>query len=266
MGNMGGHMTRNLVQNGYEVKGFDLSKESLNKAEQNGVIPKTTIAEAVDDVDFVVTCLPRTHDVQKALTDPKEGVFNLAKKGTMICDTSTISPVAAKELSFTAIEHGMRFLDTPMTGGTPAAEAGNLTFMVGSQDQDDFDKAHKFLQGMGQTIIRCGGPGDGGIAKLVNNLILGALMVASSEGLAFGEKLGIDAKTLHKVLLSASSNNICFDKFNPYPGIVDYAPSSRDYQGGFQTALIRKDLQLALDQAADAGCSMKVTEVCRNVF
>lgn len=151
----------------------------------------------------------------------------------MICDTSTISPVAAKELSFAAIEHGLRFCDTPMTGGTPAAEAGTLTFMVGSQNQEDFDKAHSVLQGMGKTIIKCGGPGDGGIAKLVNNLILGALMVASSEGMAFGEKLGIDAKTLNKVMLSASGNNICFDKFCPYPGVVDYAPSSRDYSGGF---------------------------------
>jgi len=86
---------------------------------------------------------------------------------------------------------------------------------------------------MGKAIIRCGGPGDGGVAKLVNNLILGALMVASSEGLAFGEKLGIDAKTLHKVLQASSSYNVCFDKFNPYPGIVESAPSSRDYKGGF---------------------------------
>ena len=113
---------------------------------------------------------------------------------------------------------------------------------------------------MGKTVIHCGGPGDGGAAKLVNNMILGIMMIASSEGLALGEKLGIDAKTLHTVLTASSANNWCLNQYNPYPGIVDTAPSSRDYAGGFQTALIRKDLALASDAALEVGASVKVME------
>ena len=99
LGNMGIPMTRNLVKSGYDVTGFDLSQESLIKAEEVGVNPASSISEAVKDVDFVITCLPRTHDVQKALTDPFDGVFKFANQGTMILDTSTISPAAAKELN-----------------------------------------------------------------------------------------------------------------------------------------------------------------------
>lgn len=99
LGNMGIPMTRNLVNSGYHVKGFDLSQQSLNRAEEIGVQPAHTIAEAVQDVDFVISCLPRTHDVQKAMTDPVDGVFKFANQGTMILDTSTISPTAAKELN-----------------------------------------------------------------------------------------------------------------------------------------------------------------------
>lgn len=113
-----------------------------------------------------------------------------------------------------------------MAGGTGGAQSGTLTFMVGSQREEDFNMAKKILEAMGKKVIHCGGPGDGGVAKLVNNLILGAMMVASCEGLALGEKLGIDAKTLHQVLSSSSADNICLHNYNPYPGIVDSAPSS----------------------------------------
>lgn len=151
----------------------------------------------------------------------------------MILDTSTISPIASKELSAQALVHEMKFCDTPMSGGTPGAENGTLTFMVGAQDQADFDKAKHCLEGMGKTIIHCGGPGDGGGAKLVNNMILGMMMVATSEGLALGEKLGVDAKILHTVLNASSSSNWCMNQFNPFPGVVSTAPSTRDYAGGF---------------------------------
>lgn len=153
-----------------------------------------------------------------------------------------------------------------MAGGTGGAQAGTLTFMVGAEKEDDFNKARVLLEAIGKKVIHCGGPGDGGVAKLVNNLILGAMMVASCEGLALGEKLGIDAKTLHQVLTSSSANNICLNNYNPYPGIVDSAPSSKDYIGGFQTGLIKKDLQLAIDSGNEVGSQMKITEFCRGIF
>lgn len=154
----------------------------------------------------------------------------------------------------------MTFCDTPMAGGTPGALNGTLTFMVGAKNTTDFEKASHVLNAMGKTIVHCGQPGDGESTKLVNNLILGIMMVATSEGIALGEKLGIDAKILHQTLTASSSNNICMHIYNPYPGIVDGVPSSRDYAGGFQVGLIRKDLALAIDSAKDAGASVKITE------
>lgn len=132
--------------------------------------------------------------------------------------------------------------------------------MVGAKNTSDFEKASLLLSSMGKTIIHCGQPGDGEVAKLVNNLILGIMMVASSEGVALGEKLGIDAKVLHQVLTASSANNMCLNAYNPYPGIVESAPGSRDYIGGFQVGLIRKDLALAIDCAKEAGASVKITE------
>lgn len=154
----------------------------------------------------------------------------------------------------------MTFCDTPMAGGTPGAANASLTFMVGAKNISDFEKASLLLNAMGKTIIHCGQPGDGEVAKLVNNLILGIMMVASSEGVALGEKLGIDAKVLHQVLTASSANNICLNTYNPYPGIVESTSGSRDYEGGFQVGLIRKDLGLAIECAKEAGASVKITE------
>lgn len=133
MGNMGLPMATNLVKNGFEVKGFDLSEQTRTKAKGVGIIPVSTIAEASKDVDFIVTSLPRTSDVEKVLTD-KGGIFENAKEGTFIADSSTISPIAAKEFAEKAKKHKMRYIDTPMSGGVNGATKGTLTFMVGAEN------------------------------------------------------------------------------------------------------------------------------------
>ena len=112
--------------------------------------------------------------------------------------------------------------------------------------------------GMGANFFHCGGPGTGEIAKLTNNLILGISMVASAEGMAIGEKLGIDAKILNEIMIVSSAKSWCIDTYNPKPGILPNVPSSNDYKGGFAAALIAKDMRLAIDAAegADARTDM----------
>jgi len=152
------------------------------------------MADAVKDVDWVVTCLPKTDHVADALRSP-EGIFANASEGTFICDVSTISPVASAEFAAEAPKHKMTFIDTPMSGGVTGAEAGTLTFMIGAEPEQ-YEKSKELLMGMGKNCFHCGGPGNGEIAKLVNNLILGITMIGVSEGFAIGEKLGADPKLL----------------------------------------------------------------------
>lgn len=153
------------------------------------------VAGTVSDVDYVITALPRTADVEKVLT-MDGGIFANASKGTVICDTSTISPVASREFHADAKKHDMLFVDTPMSGGIMGAHAGTLTFMVGAANDEEFNKCVPVLEGMGKKTFNCGGPGNGEVAKICNNLILGIQMVAVSEGFALGTSLGIDAKIM----------------------------------------------------------------------
>jgi 3-hydroxyisobutyrate dehydrogenase len=136
------------------------------------VAPVTTIKEAAEQVDYLVTSLPRTNDVEQVLLS-EGGVFASADEGTFICDSSTISPMAAKEFSRQAKEHKMTYCDAPMSGGIMGAANGTLTFMVGAEGLEEFEKAKIVLEGMGKNIIHCGDPGAGEIAKIANNLILG---------------------------------------------------------------------------------------------
>jgi len=248
MGNMGLSMASNLAKNGFEVKGYDLSEKSLEKAEKMGITPCTTIKDVASDVDYIVSSLPRTQDVEEVLYKDG-GIFESANKGTCIVDTSTISPIAVKDFSNDAKKKEMIFCDSPMSGGVMGAANGTLTFMVGSQNSEDFEHAKIVLLGMGKNIFHCGLPGTGEIAKISNNMILGIQMVAVSEGLAMGEKLGIDPKVLSNILQVSTSNCWAVGATNPRPGVMEGSPASNNYQGGFQLALMRKDLSLALECA-----------------
>lgn len=151
----------------------------------------------------------------------------------MICDTSTISPLGSKDFSKNSVEAGMVYMDSPMSGGVMGAEKQTLAFMVGANSQEDFDKASVVLKGMGKTVFHCGEAGTGSIAKLSNNLILGIHMAACSEGMALGEKLGIDPKKLMEILAVSTSSCFCINVSNPRPGNLPAAPASNNYDGGF---------------------------------
>lgn len=153
----------------------------------------------------------------------------------------------------------MVFMDTPMSGGIVGARNQTLTFMVGGS-VENFEKARPLLEGMGKNLFHCGGPGTGEIAKLTNNLILGISMVATAEGMAIGEKLGIDPKVLKEILSVSTARNWCIDTYNPRPGNIPGTPASRNYEGGFMVELIRKDLALALEALKETDAKSDMTE------
>lgn len=265
LGNMGLPMTQNLVQRGFQVKAYDLNPQTLEKCSEivrqsfsylyshllsnrmlnydlQGVKPAKSVAETSQDVnlipfmifnqvDYIITSVPATKDVEELLKSP-DGIFKNAQKGTFILDTSTISPIASKDFAAEAKKQNLVFIDTPMSGGITGAHAGTLTFMVGS-DKEHFEQAKHVLLGMGKNVFHCGGPGTGEIAKICNNLILGINMIALSEGLSLGEKLGIDPKVLSNIIAVSTGRSWCVDTYNPRPGVLENVPSSRNYNGGF---------------------------------
>jgi 3-hydroxyisobutyrate dehydrogenase len=160
------------------------------------------------------------------------GIFENANPGTVIIDTSTINPMASKDFAADAKKKGFLYIDSPMSGGIVGASAGTLTFMVGCE-KENFEIAKHCLMGMGKNVFHCGGPGTGEIAKICNNLMLGIEMIAVSEGLSLGEKLGIDPKVLSEIVSVSTGRCWAIDTYNPRPGMLENVPSSRNYSGGF---------------------------------
>jgi len=153
-----------------------------------------------------------------------------------------------------------------MSGGTTGAENATLTFMVGCDTNEEFEAAKSVLVGMGKNFFHCGGPGTGEIAKLTNNLVLGITMVGTAEGMAIGEKLGIDPHVLQQVMAVSSARSWSVDVMCPRPGILPNAPSSHDYNGGFAVGLIKKDMNLAKGAAKKVQADTSMLESAMDYY
>ncbi len=252
VGNMGGGMAANLVRAGHVVRAFDLAPEALDRARANGCAVVATAAEAATAADAVVTMLPAGAHVRAAY----EGeLFAAAAPGAVLIDCSTIDVATAKHVGEAAATRGLAMVDAPVSGGTAAADAGTLTFMVGGPEAA-FAAARPVLENMGRAVIHAGGAGMGQAAKICNNMILGATMVATCEAFVLAEKLGLDAQTFFDISSKASGQSWSMTSYCPVPGPVPAAPSNRDYRGGFAAGLMLKDLKLAMDAAQGAGASV----------
>ncbi len=245
LGNMGGGMAANLVKAGHSVNAFDLSDTALAAAQSNGCAMFTDAIEAVAGVDAVVTMLPNGGIVDAFYHD---NVFRHAPPSAILIDCSTIDVGTAKSVAkYAAIaEHEM--VDAPVSGGIAAANAGTLTFMVGGTDTA-FTRAQPILSAMGKAVIHAGQAGAGQAAKICNNMILGANMIATCEAFVMAGKLGLDAQTFYDIASKASGQSWSMTSYCPVPGVGPVTPADNDYQGGFAAALMLKDLKLATDEA-----------------
>ena len=250
LGNMGGKMAHNLLKAGLTVYGFDLSEVAIQHFTEAGGIVAHNPQEAARHADVVITMLPAAKHVKDVYLG-ENGVLAVLKAGALCIDSSTIDPQSIKDIAHIAAEQNIQVCDAPVSGGTIGAQAGTLTFMVGSDDLT-FEQVKTVLAPMGKNIVHCGDVGAGQIAKICNNLILGISMVAVAEGMALGAKLGIDPKALAGVINSSSGRCWSSEVCNPWPDISENAPASRDYQGGFATQLMLKDLGLAIEAAGQA--------------
>lgn len=264
LGNMGLPMACNLIKAGFNVRGFDLSSQALDALVAAGGMRCAHAAQAVEGADVVVTMLPASKHVRALWIGP-ESLLGQVKPGALLIDCSTISAATAREVSKAAAEQGVDLIDAPVSGGTLGAEAGTLTFMVGGS-AEQVERARPVLEKMGKRILHAGASGAGQTAKACNNMLLGIIMVGTSEALQLGIANGLDPKVLSDIIGGSSGANWVLSVNNPCPGTIETAPSARGYSGGFATDLMLKDLGLAVEAATDAGASVPLGGLARNLF
>ena len=251
LGNMGGPMAHNLLKAGHQLTVFDLSEAAVSNLVEAGASAAPSIAAlAGSDVEMIITMLPAAQHV-KGVYLGEDGLLAKVAPEVRLIDSSTIDPMSAREVATAAAAKGNRMIDAPVSGGTGGAAAGTLTFMVGGE-QADFDAALPVLQAMGKNIVYCGPSGNGQVAKVANNMLLGISMIGAAEAMNLGVSLGMDPKVLAGIINTSSGRCWSTDTYNPYPGVLENAPASRGYSGGFGTDLMLKDLGLATEAAKQA--------------
>ncbi|MFC7290584.1 3-hydroxyisobutyrate dehydrogenase [Hirschia litorea] len=254
LGNMGGPMANNLVGAGHKVHVFDLSEAAVEKLVNAGAysVPDLRSFDG-SDVDAIITMLPSGKHVRSVYTS-EQGLPDSFKAGVLNIDCSTIDVDSAREVGKTLEARGQLFVDAPVSGGTAAAQAGTLTFMVGGT-AIAYEKAKVFLDVMGKNIFHAGATGNGQVAKICNNMLLGIHMIGTCEAFNLAEKLGLDAQTFFDISSTASGQNWSMTSYCPAPGPVESAPSNREYKPGFAAAMMLKDLRLAQEAAHAAKAS-----------
>jgi len=246
LGNMGSGMAANLARVGHVVKAFDLSKDALAQAKAKGCAPCASIREAVADADAVVTMLPNGKIVAQVYA---EDVIGHAPRSATLIDCSTIDVDTAVQVARDVAKRGgYEMVDAPVSGGIAAATAASLTFMVGGTPSA-FGHAEPILAAMGKAVIHAGKSGAGQAAKICNNMILGATMIATCEAFVMAQKLGLDLKTFYDISSKASGQSWSMTSYCPVPGVGPQSPADKGYQGGFATNLMLKDLLLAMEAA-----------------
>jgi 3-hydroxyisobutyrate dehydrogenase len=262
LGNMGGGMAANLVKAGHQVRAFDLATEALDKAKGNGCETFSTVREAVQGVDAVVSMLPNGAIVAKVFEDD---IIGHAPTSALLLDCSTIDVDTARKVEAAAEKAGYAMVDAPVSGGIAAANGGTLTFMVGGTDEA-FARAQAVLEPMAKAVIHAGASGSGQVAKMCNNMLLAIHMIGTCEALALAEKAGLDPQKFYEI--SSKSTGYCWslNDYTPAPGIGATSPADNGYQGGFASALMLKDLRLAMAGAQSSGATVPLGKHATEIY
>ncbi len=252
LGHMGAPMATNLLKAGYLLNVFDLVQSAVDGLVAAGASAARSARDAVQGADVVISMLPASQHVEGLYLDD-DGLLAHIAPGTLVLECSTIAPTSARKVHAAARERGLAMLDAPVSGGTAGAAAGTLTFMVGG-DAEALEKARPLFEAMGRNIFHAGPDGAGQVAKVCNNQLLAVPMIGTAEAMALGVANGLEAKVLAEIMRRSSGGNWALEVYNPWPGVMENAPASRDYSGGFMAQLMAKDLGLA-QEAAQASAS-----------
>ncbi|XP_020286616.1 3-hydroxyisobutyrate dehydrogenase, mitochondrial isoform X1 [Pseudomyrmex gracilis] len=247
LGNMGAHMAKNLLKKGYNLTVYDVNRSAVTNLVEAGANGASSVAEMSGEAEVVMSMLPSNEHVLDVYIG-ENGVLSTARKNVLLIDSSTVDPSVSQSIASQARKCNLKFIDSPVSGGVNAARDGTLTFMVGGT-ATDFEAAKFILESLGSRIIHCGDVGMGQAAKLCNNMLLAISMIGTAEAFNLGQRLGLDAKILADIINSSSGKCWSSDLYNPVPGILPNVPSSKNYEGGFGTTLMAKDLGLAQSAA-----------------
>jgi 3-hydroxyisobutyrate dehydrogenase len=264
LGNMGAPMARNLLKAGHDLAVFDLSPAALQSVTEAGGKAAADAAMAVADADIVISMLPASRHVE-GLYLGEAGLLAHIPDKALVIDCSTIAPASARTVAQAAAARGLQMIDAPVSGGTAGASAGTLTFIVGGAAAT-LERARPVLEAMGKNIFHVGGNGAGQVAKLCNNMALGVIMAVTGEALALGVAHGLDPGVLSQMMAVSTGRSWATEVCNPWPGVLENAPSTRGYSGGFGNDLMLKDLGLAAEAAMGVGASIPLGELARNLY
>ncbi len=238
LGNMGAPMAANLAAQ-HNVTGYD------TVAKPDGIALASTAAAAAKDADVVITMLPNG-DILRAVANE---IHSAMKPGAVHLDCSTVDVESARAVAAQAQEASLQAVDAPVSGGIGGATNGTLTFMAGGP-ADAFATVQPLFDIMGQKAVHCGDAGNGQAAKICNNMILGATMIATCEAFALADKLGLDRQSMFDVVSTSSGYSWSMNAYCPAPGVGPSSPADNDYQPGFAAELMLKDLNLSQMAAA----------------
>lgn len=249
LGIMGSPMSENLIKAGYDVTGYTLEQDKIDRLVAAGGTGASSIADAVGDADVVITMVPASPQVEAIAYGP-DGILENAKRGALLVDMSSITPQTSVDLARNAAEKGVRVLDAPVSGGEAGAIEAVLSIMVGGE-QADFDAAKPLLDVLGKTIVLCGPHGSGQTVKAANQLIVAVNIQACAEAVVFLEKSGVDLAAALDVLNGglAGSTVLTRKKDNFL---------KRDFAPGFRIDLHHKDMGIVTDAARNVGAALPV--------
>lgn len=257
MGIMGRGMARNIVQAGFELRVWNRTASRAEEVVQAGAIAAASPAELAANSDMIITCVSDTPDVEAVILG-ENGVIHGANAGALVIDMSTISPQATRDIAAKLGERGIAMLDAPVSGGSEGAARGTLSIMVGG-DAAQVERAMPVFRAMGKTITHVGGPGDGQMVKLVNQILVVGNTLAMSEALLFAQAGGLNLeKTLQAVAGGAAGSWMLS---NRGPQIL-----ARDWRPGFTIDLQQKDVRLALEAADQLGAPTLATSLIFNLY
>lgn len=266
LGNMGGPMAKNLLAAGHTLHIFDLSEVALNDVATAGATVAGSAVDACKNAEVVITMLPAGKHVRQVYIGD-DGLLAHLLPGTLCLDASTIDSDTARDVGLAVAEQGIEFMDTPVSGGVAAAQAGTLAFMCGGTPAA-FERAKVILEAMGngEKIFHAGPAGAGQVAKAANNMLLAVHMIGTCEALAMGAKAGLEPAVLSEIMKASSGNNWSLQVYNPWPEVMPGAPAGNNYEPGFMVDLMVKDLGLAEEVATGTGVDNQLGRLALQLY
>ena len=246
LGNMGKGMSINSSKENLQIIGYDINENAYKDLKDKKILIADNLNHLINESEIIITMLPDGKAVKKVWLE----AITFSSPGQYFIDCSTIDVKTSKSVQIQAKEKGLLTLDAPVSGGVIGADQGTLTFMVGGTSKT-YNEMKFLFEIMGKNSILCGKEGSGQSAKICNNMLLASTMIAVGESFNLGKNLGLDLNKLFEVISTSTGSCWAVNSYCPIKGIGPNSPADKDYEGGFATALMYKDLGLAVDAAAE---------------